>query len=286
MNDNESNRRRFIKSSAFGIIGITAFGTSFAGYTNNDMIKVNEEEPLFYRYPSMNDTMVSAVVGAAHTDLNKVKDLVTKRPELAVATWDWGFGDWESAIGAASHMGRRDIAELLLSYGARPDIFTLAMMGSYKGVQEMVESFPGIQSIPGPHGITLLQHAKNRLRVKDIPAGDIANVNKVIAFLEGLGNADMKPISKEITEEEQQKYLGQYRFGKGADEIFVIDLNMRKLMQIGRKGSFGRVMNKVDETVFSPGGAPSVKISFKFVDEKAISLTIHEPEPIVTALRV
>ena len=280
------NRRRFIQSAAFGIIGITTSGSLHALGTNSKKIIEDTDEPLFYRYPSMNDKMVSAVVGAAHSDLNKVKELVSNRPEMALAAWDWGFGDWETAIGAASHMGRRDIAELLISYGARPDIFTMAMMGSYKAVQEMVESIPGVQSTPGPHGITLLQHAKNRLRVKDIPAEDQNNVNKVITYLEGLGNADVKPKSMEITEEEQKKYLGEYRFGEGKDEIFVVDLNMRKLLQIGRKGNFGRVMNKVDDNIFSPGGAPSVKISFKLADNKAVSLTIHEPEPLVTAVRI
>lgn len=278
-------RRRFLRSAAFGLIGITTSGSLHATGTKKKN-HYNADEPLFYRYPALNDTMVSAVVGAAHTDLNKVNELVSKRPELASASWDWGFGDWETAIGAASHMGRRDIAELLISYGARPDICTMAMMGSYKVVQEMVESVPGIQSIPGPHGITLLQHAKNRLRVKDLPVEDQNNVNKVIAYLEGLGNADVKPKSMEITEEEQKIYLGEYRFGKGEDEIFIIDLNMRKLLQIGRKGNFGRVMNKIDDNIFSPGGAPSVRISFKFSDNKAVSLTIHEPEPLVSAVRI
>ncbi len=261
-------------------------GTVYGIGTDRPALDPANEEPLFYRYPSLNDKMVSALVVASHSDIDKVKELVSQRPELACATWDWGFGDWETAIGAASHMGRRDIAELLIHHGARPDIFTMAMMGSYKSVQNMVESIQGIQSIPGPHGITLLQHAKNRLRVKDISIEDQSNINKVISYLERLGNADIKPRSLEVTEEEQKKYVGEYRFGEGPDEIFTVDLNMRKFLQIGRKGSFGRIMNKIDDTIFSPGGAPSVKIHFILKDNKAFSLTIHEPAPLVTSIRI
>ena len=66
-------------------------------------------------FPSTDPDLVSGVVGAAHTDLDAVVDLVTTHPHLARATLDWGFGDWESALGAASHMGRRDIAEFPLN---------------------------------------------------------------------------------------------------------------------------------------------------------------------------
>lgn len=41
----------------------------------------------------MNDSMVSSVVGASHFDFDKVKQMVTQRPELAKAAWDWGFSD-------------------------------------------------------------------------------------------------------------------------------------------------------------------------------------------------
>src|SRR6188472_3190603 len=155
--------------------------------------------------------MVSSIVGASHGNFDKVKELVSSRPELAGASWDWGFGDWETAIGAASHVGRRDIAEFLMSHGARPDIFTFTMMGMLKSVQEIIETVPGIQTHRGPHGITLLQHAKNRLNDKNISPTDNANVNKVISYLESLGDADTKPASFQITEEEKQKYIGEYR---------------------------------------------------------------------------
>lgn len=283
--DNNSQRRRFIKSSAFGLIGITAFGDLSA----KDTVKIEKAQnagSLFYRYPGMNDEMVSGIVGASHGNFDKVKELVTARPELAGASWDWGFGDWETALGAASHVGRRDIAEFLMSHGARPDIFTYAMLGMLKSVQEIIEAVPGIQTHHGPHGITLLQHAKNRLEDKNISAGDAASVKSVITYLEGLGNADIKPKSLEMTEEEKKKYIGEYRFGNGEGEIFIADLHRLGFLQLARKGSSPRKLNKVGENTFSPAGAPSVKIIFKVNADKAVSLGVHEPEPLVTAVRM
>ena len=142
MNNSNSPRRRFIKSSAFGLISITAFSFSPAKDTTALPAGAANEGSLFYRYPSMNDEMVSTIVGASHGNFDKVKELVSLRPELAGAAWDWGFGDWETALGAASHVGRRDIAEFLISNGARPDIFTFTMMGMLRSVQDMVETIP------------------------------------------------------------------------------------------------------------------------------------------------
>ncbi|HEX7846267.1 MAG TPA: hypothetical protein VF476_10750 [Chitinophagaceae bacterium] len=284
MNDLSFQRRRFIKSSAFGIIGITSFG--FANAMGNDLSKPTADKKLFYRYPSMDDEMVSGIVGASHFNFDKVKELVTKRPELAGAAWDWGFGDWETALGAASHVGRRDIAELLMGHGARPDIFTFAMLGAYKSLQEIVETVPGIQSKPGPHGITLLQHAKNRLADKNITAEDKANVNKVITYLETTGNADNKEKSLEMSDEEKKKYIGEYRFGEGEAETFVVDQHRLGFLQISRKAGSARKLNSVGENSFSPAGAASVKIIFKIDGGKAAALSIHEPEPLVSAVRI
>jgi hypothetical protein len=52
---------------------------------------------------------VEAFVGNAHGDLAEVERLLDLEPALANAAWDWGGGDWETGLGAAAHMGRRDI---------------------------------------------------------------------------------------------------------------------------------------------------------------------------------
>ena len=286
MNNMPFERRRFLKTTALSLFGITSLGYASANGLLPVITIPTDDDPLFYRYPAINDTLVSSVVGASHFDFDKVKALVTQRPELAIASWDWGFGDAETALGAASHVGRRDIAELLMSYGARPDIFTFTMMGMLKSVQEIIETVPGIQNHRGPHDITLLQHAKNRLTNKNILATDSVNVTKVISYLESLGNADEKPKSLEINEEEKKKFLGEYRFGDIEGEVLFVELHRQGFLQLGRKGSSGRGLRKVDENTFSPAGAPSVKVIFKIKDDQAISLSIHEPEPLVIAVRI
>ena len=82
------------------------------------------------------------------------------KPELVNAAWDWGGGDWESALGAAAHMGRRDIAELLLEHGARLDIFAAAMLGEVEVVRAMLTAHPELRNATGPHGIPLRAHAE------------------------------------------------------------------------------------------------------------------------------
>jgi len=73
---------------------------------------------------------------------------------------DWGNGDFETALGGASHMGRRDIAEYLLEHNARMDIFAATMLGRLEIVEAAVAAFPNIVSVPGPHGIPLVAHAE------------------------------------------------------------------------------------------------------------------------------
>ena len=111
-------------------------------------------------FPTQAAELVKETVLVSHANLERLKELVDATPTLARASWDWGFGDWESALGAASHMGRRDIAEYLLEKGARPNLFSAAMLGQLPVVRAFVEASPGLQGILGPHGITLLSHAK------------------------------------------------------------------------------------------------------------------------------
>ena len=76
MNNIHQQRRRFIKSSAFGLIGITAFGNANAQGVINKIETGNNAESLFYRYPGINDSLASGIVGASHGNFDKVKELV------------------------------------------------------------------------------------------------------------------------------------------------------------------------------------------------------------------
>ena len=110
--------------------------------------------------PALEASLVQDFVGNAHGDLDRVKELLAQDPALINSTWDWGGGDWETGLGAAAHMGRRDIATYLLEHGARLDLFAAAMLGDLDIVKATIETYPDALNVPGPHGIPLIAHAQ------------------------------------------------------------------------------------------------------------------------------
>ena len=219
-------------------------------------------------------------------NLTWCKKLVKTRPELAKASYDWGFGDVESALGAASHMGRKDIAEFLIEHGARPDVFTFAMLGKLKAVKAMIDDMPGIQKMHGPHGFTLMHHAKMRLRRKSVEGEEKKRQEALVAYLESLGDADKRVTSLQISPKEQKKYLGTYSFGSGTKDYFKVAVNSMNMLSLGRGEDTGRVLHRTGDHTFAPSGAPSVSIKFQIKDNLATELTIHDPIPVVSAMRI
>lgn len=110
--------------------------------------------------PALELHLVQEFVSKAHADLDGVKQLLAQEPGLINSAWDWGGGDWESGLGAAAHMGSRDIAEFLLENGARLDLFAAAMLGNLEIVKAALAAYPDAINIPGPHGIPLIAHAQ------------------------------------------------------------------------------------------------------------------------------
>ena len=104
--------------------------------------------------------VVQEFVGNAHGNLDRVTELLAREPALVNAAWDWGGGDWETGLGAAAHMGRRDIAVYLLERGARLDLFAAAMLGETEIVRATLDAFPSMRQARGPHGIPLVEHAR------------------------------------------------------------------------------------------------------------------------------
>lgn len=215
-------------------------------------------------FPQQDPELVRGVVGASHFDLDRVRELVTAQPELAKAAWDWGFGDWESALGAASHTGRREIAELLVAHGARPTIFSAAMLGQLDVVRAFVAASPGIQSTPGPHGITLLDHAR--------AGGDQAA--GVVAWLEEVGGADERPTDLPLTDAEKQPYLGTYAWGPGAEESLAVAIHSRGFLALAAGSGPQRGLLNQGGHVFQPAGAPSVRVAFEMVKGRATALVL------------
>jgi hypothetical protein len=110
--------------------------------------------------PPLAPEKVQSFVANAHGDFDAVQSLLADEPRLVNAAWDWGGGDWETALGAAAHMGRRQIAMFLLEHGARLDLFAAAMLGSFDIVSAVLSDFPEMRSALGPHGIPLVEHAR------------------------------------------------------------------------------------------------------------------------------
>lgn len=110
--------------------------------------------------PVLDAKLVQEFIGSSHGDFDHVQQLLAQEPALINSCWDWGGGDFETGLGAASHMGRKDIACFLLDHGARLDLFAAAMLGKLDIVKAALTAFPGAIQTPGPHGIPLIAHAK------------------------------------------------------------------------------------------------------------------------------
>lgn len=104
--------------------------------------------------------LILEFVFAAHKSLEKTKKILESYPLLLNCTSQFKKGDFETAVGGASHMGRRDIAEFLVEQGARLDIFNYAFLGFDGFIKKLVTDFPQYLKAPGPHGFTLLHHAE------------------------------------------------------------------------------------------------------------------------------
>lgn len=103
---------------------------------------------------------VKEFVIAGHGNPDKVKSLLAEYPTLLYATWDWGGGDFETAIEGAGHVGNKEIANYLIGTGARTNMFVLTMLGKTQLVKTWLEAYPEYLFARGPHGFTLLHHAQ------------------------------------------------------------------------------------------------------------------------------
>ena len=112
------------------------------------------------RGPQIESGLVKQFVIAGHSNFDKVKEMLAAQPALINATWDWGGGDFETALGGASHMGRPDIARFLLENNARMDLYAAAMLGRLDIIKAAASAFPNILRVPGPHKIPLIAHAE------------------------------------------------------------------------------------------------------------------------------
>ena len=150
------NRIHFLKS--VGGIGLLASAASLSSFKSQDE-------------PQLDKKIVQEFVGASHKDMDKVKELLEEYPNLINAAHDWKYGDFETGLGAASHVGYKELAQYFLDKGAQANIFTACLFGKMEIVKPMLTAFPNTLHAKGPHGFTLLHHAEKggeeALEVKD-----------------------------------------------------------------------------------------------------------------------
>ena len=144
------SRRHFVTRTAGGVVLVATPCGIFA----------QGAKPVPERPPALAAATVQEFVRKAHADLPATKAMLAEQPALLNATWDWGGGDFEMGIGGAGHMGNREIAEFLIGQGARLDVFVAAMLGKLDIVRALLTAWPGLVQSKGPHGITLLRHAR------------------------------------------------------------------------------------------------------------------------------
>ncbi len=145
------------------------------------------EAPSFkpsWKKEQVNRLLAQDFVIFAHSDLQMVKTLHEREPGLLNAAVDWGGGDWETALGGASHMGKTDIVEYLLERGARLDIFCATMLGRTDAVRSFLTLQPSLIDAKGPHGFSLHFHAQ--------VGGDAAA--GTLDYLQSVKFVDLKPI--------------------------------------------------------------------------------------------
>lgn len=95
---------------------------------------------------------INEFVVSSHFDLPKVEAMLAENPALLNENADW----IETPIQAASHVGRFDIIEFLLSKGAPLDICTAAVLEREADVRQFLADDPNLKHATGAHDIPLM----------------------------------------------------------------------------------------------------------------------------------
>jgi hypothetical protein len=168
------NRMSFLRQSFAGAAGIVLFNS---GQTIAHQDKAKQEKPA-----PLNVEIVKEFVGASHGKFDRVKEMLENDHLLLHVSYDWGGGDYESGIEAAGHVGNKEIANYLISKGARYNIYLACMLGHMDTVKQVLTFNPSLLHSKGPHGFTMLHHAQR--------GGQEATA--VVEYLQSLGAKETK----------------------------------------------------------------------------------------------
>lgn len=165
------SRKNFLRSGLLAASGLAVPGVF--------SMNLSQDRP-----NPLNSEMVREFVRVCHFDLVKVTEMLEAEPRLLHSSWDLGGGDFESGIEAAGHVGNREIADYLLSKGARYNVFLAAMYGHLEVLKTALAMQPLLLNAMGPHGLTLLHHARK--------GGDQAKPAETLLMLLGATETKIK----------------------------------------------------------------------------------------------
>ena len=278
---NMPSRRDLLKLSSLALSGsamkLPGWLVESASNQQNKQMVVSET------FPAQPAELVRETVTVAHFDLKRLRELVEAHPSLAIAGWDWGFGDWETPLGAASHMGNRPIAEYLISKGAPTSLYSAAMLGHLDVIKALVAVQPGIQRLRGPHSISVLAHARM--------GGEAARA--VLEFLQSLGDADSEsPVP--LKDKDAAELAGTYVFGAGDRHQVDVNADMKVYankmytyppqLNWTRKGTMTRPLFHLGNRTFYPAGASAVRVRFTD-DADGVVMTVNDGDLALSARR-
>ena len=103
--------------------------------------------------------LVREFVIAGHGNLEKIRKMLAKKPDLLNAAYAWTETDHETAIQGAAQVGSVPVATYLLEKGTLLEICTAAMLGRKEEVEKRIREDPKNINSTGAHGIPLLPHA-------------------------------------------------------------------------------------------------------------------------------
>jgi hypothetical protein len=168
------DRKKFIRGTAGTLSGLfflrqlaiannsmdTHEGQAGAGASGFSVADTVKPAPVQQEPPPYTIDLVKEFVIAGHGNFDKTQSMIKDHPNLIFSKFDWGNGDFEAAIEGAGHVGNREIAEFLIDAGSRVTLFVLTMLGRTELVKPVLDAYPKLIFAYGPHGFTLLHHAK------------------------------------------------------------------------------------------------------------------------------
>jgi ankyrin repeat protein len=168
---NSITRSQFIQRSLLGVGGIVLASPL------TQSLAQQQEKPA-----PLKIELAKEFVTACHSKLDRTKEMLENDHLYLHCSYDWGGGDFESGIEGAGHMGNKEIANYLLSKGARYNVYLACMLGHLETVKNVLTFNPSLLNSKGPHGFTMLHHAQK--------GGDGAKV--VADYLVSLGAKETK----------------------------------------------------------------------------------------------